>query len=155
MFFNLWEDKSDHPTWVYNLEPWVRVLRFVTNLYMVACKHCKDACMRRHLHSLSKTQKWCGQVSYWPESKENTWKNSCKFSFRKTLQKAMHTLSPNLPIVAPSRGCTVVWWLAPSPHSKRVRFPAGAFLWGVCKFSPCMRGFSPASSHRPKACMLG
>ena len=33
-----------------------------------------------------------------------------------------------------------------------------AFLCGVCMFSPCMRGFSPgtpASSHRPKTCMLG
>ncbi|MED6253040.1 Regulator of microtubule dynamics protein 2 [Ataeniobius toweri] len=34
----------------------------------------------------------------------------------------------------------------------------GAFLHGVCMFSPCMRGFSPgtpASSHSPKTCLLG
>jgi len=40
----------------------------------------------------------------------------------------------------------------------QVRSPAGAFLCGVCMFSPCMRGFSldtPASSHCPKTCMLG
>ena len=39
----------------------------------------------------------------------------------------------------------------------QVRSPPGAFLCGVCMFSPCMRGFSPgtlASSHRPKTCML-
>ena len=53
-----------------------------------------------------------------------------------------------------------VWWLAPSPPSKRVtvQIPVGAFLCGVCMFSPCMRGFSPgtpASSQSPKTCMLG
>ena len=42
----------------------------------------------------------------------------------------------------------------------QVQLPAGAgaFLCGVCMFSPCMRGFSPstpASSLRPKTCMLG
>jgi len=40
----------------------------------------------------------------------------------------------------------------------QVRSPPGAFLCGVCMFSPCMRGFSPgtpASSHCPKTCMLG
>jgi len=47
----------------------------------------------------------------------------------------------------------VVWWLAPSPHSTaqfQVQLPPGAFLCGLCMFSPCMRGFSPgspASSH--------
>jgi len=38
-----------------------------------------------------------------------------------------------------------------STHGKRV--PGGAFLCGVCRLFPCMRGFSPgtpASSHRPK-----
>jgi len=38
--------------------------------------------------------------------------------------------------------------------SVEVQLPAGAILCGVCMFSPCMRGFSPASSHRPKTCML-
>ena len=36
--------------------------------------------------------------------------------------------------------------------------PGWFFLCGVCMFSPCLRGFSPgtpASSHRPKTCMLG
>jgi len=46
-------------------------------------------------------------------------------------------------------------WLAPSPHSResQVRSPPGAFLCGVCMFSPCVRGFSlgsPASTRRPK-----
>uniref|UniRef100_A0A8C7YEU5 Anthrax toxin receptor 1 n=1 Tax=Oryzias sinensis TaxID=183150 RepID=A0A8C7YEU5_9TELE len=37
-------------------------------------------------------------------------------------------------------------------HQKR-----GAFLYGVCMLSPCMRGFSPgtpASSHCPKTCFI-
>ena len=42
----------------------------------------------------------------------------------------------------------VVWWSAPSPHSKRA--PGSNPSW----FSPCMRGFSPASSHR-NTCMSG
>ena len=59
------------------------------------------------------------------------------------------------------QGGTVVWWLALSPHSKRVAgsIPGvGALLCGVCMFSPCQRGFSPgtpASSHSPKTCRLG
>jgi len=28
-------------------------------------------------------------------------------------------------------------------HRLPVQIPAGAFLCGVCMFSPCMRGFSP------------
>lgn len=45
---------------------------------------------------------------------------------------------------------TMFWTWVPA----RVR----AFLCGVCKFSPCLRGFppgAPPSSHSPKACMLG
>ena len=46
-------------------------------------------------------------------------------------------------------GCTVVWGLAPSPHSKRV--PGSIPGWSLSVFSPG----PPASSHHPKACMLG
>jgi len=58
------------------------------------------------------------------------------------------------------RSCTVVWWLAPSPHWEGSRFnpgtPAGAFLCGLCMFSLCMHGLSPGTSfHCPKICMLG
>jgi len=57
-------------------------------------------------------------------------------------------------------GGTVVWWLALSPHSKRVAgsIPGvGALPCGVCMFSLCQRGFppgAPASSHSPKTCRL-
>jgi len=51
----------------------------------------------------------------------------------------------------------VVWWLAPSPHSKRV--PGSIPGWGLSVWSllssRCMREFSPASSHHLKTCMLG
>ena len=63
-------------------------------------------------------------------------------------------------LICVSMGGTVVWWLAPSPHSKRVAgsIPGvGALLCGVCMFSPCQRGFppgAPASSHSPKTCRL-
>ena len=54
-------------------------------------------------------------------------------------------------------------WLALSPHSEKVLgsspgFGTGAFLCGVCMFSPCSRGFppgTPVSSHSPKTCTEG
>ena len=43
--------------------------------------------------------------------------------------------------------CTVVWWLAPLPHSKRVQFPTGTFLCGVsphvCVGSLCVLWLPP------------
>jgi len=39
------------------------------------------------------------------------------------------------------QGCTLVWWLGLLPHSKWV--PGSNLSRRVCKFSPCMRGFSP------------
>ena len=51
-------------------------------------------------------------------------------------------------------GYMVVWWLAPLPHSKRVREPPGLnpglSVWSLHLLPVCMRGFSPgtpASSH--------
>ena len=49
-------------------------------------------------------------------------------------------------------GCMVVWWLEPSPHSKRV---SGSIpSWGLSVWSRFYPG-TPASSHHPKTCMLG
>ena len=48
-------------------------------------------------------------------------------------------------------GCTVVWWLAPLPHSERVPGSTpGAFLCGVCMFPHGFSPGTPASSHCPK-----
>ena len=52
-------------------------------------------------------------------------------------------------------GCTVVVVGAVTDIE---RVPGAFPSWGLCMFSPCMRGFSPgtpASSHRPKTCLLG
>ncbi len=50
-------------------------------------------------------------------------------------------------------------WLALSSRSKKVlgSIPWLFFLCGVCKFSPCLRGFPPCAPGSPpsKTCMLG
>lgn len=48
----------------------------------------------------------------------------------------------------------MVQWLTLLPHSSKVPCSHGAFLCAVCRFSLCLRGFSPASSHSPKICRL-
>ena len=51
-----------------------------------------------------------------------------------------------------------VQWLVLSPHRSWGDSQVRMFLWGVCMFSLCQCGFSPASpasSHSPKTCNLG
>ena len=57
-------------------------------------------------------------------------------------------------------GSTVVQWLALLPHSKKLlwQIRLRIFLWIVCMFSLCLRGFSPGttvSSHIRKTCKVG
>lgn len=47
--------------------------------------------------------------------------------------------------------------LVPYIRKSQAQIPCGAFMCGVCMFSPCMFGFSPgtsASSFSPKTCSL-